>query len=169
VDDQVQAADVEVEELPVPAHPVDQEPLEGAERRVEGLERAERRQVDRRDRVAGQPALEVEGQRFHLGQLGHGRSVGTRTDTGDTHHGRGHTGAVDRPLPELGEIFSDARGENRALRVSWHTDRDLVVLSMWRDNVCAASFRLTVEEVPQLVELLRAGLSHAYGAVTRPA
>jgi hypothetical protein len=69
-----------------------------------------------------------------------------------------------RTLPELGEIFLDARGENRALRVSWHTDRDLVVLSLWRDNVCAGSFRLTVEEVPPLIALLRAGLDRAYDA-----
>jgi hypothetical protein len=69
-----------------------------------------------------------------------------------------------RPLPDLGEIFLDPRGENRALRVSWHTDRDLVVLSLWRDNVCAGSFRLSVDEVPQLIALLRSGLDRAYDA-----
>ena len=67
-----------------------------------------------------------------------------------------------RPLPELGSIFLDARGSERALRVSWHSEADLVVLSLWRDNVCAASFRLGIEEVPELVELLRVGLDRAY-------
>jgi hypothetical protein len=67
-----------------------------------------------------------------------------------------------RPLPETGSIFLDARGGDRALRVSWHDDSGLVVLSLWRENVCAGSFRLTVEEVPDLVELLRAGLARAY-------
>jgi hypothetical protein len=78
----------------------------------------------------------------------------------------GHTGwmSAARPLPELGEIFLDARGEERALRVSWHTDRDLVVLSLWRENLCAGSFRLSVEEVPQLIALLRSGLDRAYDA-----
>ena len=67
-----------------------------------------------------------------------------------------------RPLPELGSIFLDARGNDRALRVSWHSEADLVVLSLWRDNVCAASFRLAVDEVPELIEMLRVGLDRAY-------
>jgi hypothetical protein len=66
-----------------------------------------------------------------------------------------------RPLPALGSIYLDARGSDRALRVSWHSEADLVVLSVWRDNVCAASFRLSIEEVPGLVEMLRAGLDRA--------
>ena len=67
-----------------------------------------------------------------------------------------------RPLPELGSIFLDARGGDRALRVSWHSEADLVVLSIWRDNVCTASFRLSIDEVPELIEMLRVGLGRAY-------
>ena len=67
-----------------------------------------------------------------------------------------------RPLPELGSIFLDARGSERALRVSWHSEADIVVLSLWRDNVCAASFRLSIEEVPELIDMLRVGLDRAY-------
>jgi hypothetical protein len=67
-----------------------------------------------------------------------------------------------RPLPTVGSIFLDARGDDRALRVSWHSEADLVVLSLWRDNVCTATFRLAVDEVADLVELLRAGLDRAY-------
>jgi hypothetical protein len=67
-----------------------------------------------------------------------------------------------RPLPELGSIYLDARSDERALRVSWHTDDGLVVLSLWRENVCAASFRLSIDEVPALIELLRAGLVRSY-------
>ena len=33
--------------------------------------------------------------------------------------------ATARPLPATGEIFLDARGAERALRVSWHYDADL--------------------------------------------
>ncbi len=71
-----------------------------------------------------------------------------------------------RPLPAVGSIFLDARGADRALRVSWHYDDDLVVLSLWRENVCTGSFRLTVDEVPELIALLRAGLDTSY-AVAR--
>lgn len=81
--------------------------------------------------------------------------------------------ALARPLPLTGSIFFDARGDARALRVSWHHDADLVVVSLWRDNVCSGSFRLTVEEVPALIDLLRRGLDAAYAVaasreVTRP-
>ncbi|MEO5854408.1 MAG: hypothetical protein ABIQ15_18020 [Nocardioides sp.] len=68
-------------------------------------------------------------------------------------------------------IFVDARGEGRALRVTWHLEgprehnpdgEGLVVLSLWRDNVCAGSFRLAASEVPALVETLTRGLSAQY-------
>jgi hypothetical protein len=70
-----------------------------------------------------------------------------------------------RPLPEAGSIYLDARGGNRALRVSWHHDAGLVVLSLWRDNVCSGSFRLGLDEVPELIALLRGGLDRAYEGV----
>ena len=66
------------------------------------------------------------------------------------------------PLPATGEVFLDARGAGRALRVSWHAEADLVVLSLWQGGTCAGTFRLPVEEVPDLIETLRAGLAQAY-------
>ena len=63
---------------------------------------------------------------------------------------------------ELGALFLDARGEDRGLKVSWHQEAEVVVLSLWRDNVCAASFRLAVDEVPDLIALLREGLDVAF-------
>jgi hypothetical protein len=73
-----------------------------------------------------------------------------------------------RPLTVTGDVYLDARGGDRALRVSWHHEAGLVVLSLWRDNVCAGSFRLAVDEVPDLIAMLRAGLDTAYDvAMTR--
>ena len=69
-----------------------------------------------------------------------------------------------RPFPTTGSIFLDARGGDRALRASWHEDAGVVVLSLWRDNVCAGSFRLAIDEVPDLIEMLRAGLVRSYDA-----
>jgi hypothetical protein len=66
------------------------------------------------------------------------------------------------PLPSTGEVFLDARGPDRVLRVSWHTEAAVVVLSLWRDASCAGSFRLPIEEVPALVEVLRGGLADSY-------
>lgn len=67
-----------------------------------------------------------------------------------------------RPLPGTGSVHLDARGSDRALRVSWHTEAGVVILSLWRDNVCSGSFRLAAHEVPELIETLRAGLDAAY-------
>lgn len=59
-----------------------------------------------------------------------------------------------RPLPRTGSVLFDARGDERALRVSWHEEADVVVLSLWRDNVCTATFRLAGDQVPDLIDAL---------------
>ena len=66
------------------------------------------------------------------------------------------------PIPSTGEVFLDQRGDGRTLRVSWHPDADLVVLSLWRDGVCSGSFRLPMAEVPDLIDVLRGGLQTAF-------
>ena len=66
--------------------------------------------------------------------------------------------------PRTGSVFLDLRGEDRSLRVTWHHEAQLVVLSLWRDNVCAGTFRLSAEEVPDLIALLRRGLDEEYDA-----
>jgi len=66
--------------------------------------------------------------------------------------------------PRTGSVFLDPRGEDRSLRVTWHQDAQLVVLSLWRDNVCAGTFRLSADEVPDLIALRRQGLDQAYDA-----
>jgi hypothetical protein len=72
--------------------------------------------------------------------------------------------AAVSPVPDGVEYFLDSRGDDRALRVRWHHEADVVVLSMWRDAECVASFRLAVEEVPDLIAALREGLDRAYDA-----
>jgi len=66
------------------------------------------------------------------------------------------------PLPTTGGAFLDARGGSRALRVSWHSEADVVVLSLWRVGTCVGTFRLGVDEVPDLIDALREGLDQAY-------
>ncbi|NUS49865.1 MAG: hypothetical protein HOQ22_02350 [Nocardioidaceae bacterium] len=72
------------------------------------------------------------------------------------------------PLPATGEVFLDARGPERALRVTWHPEADVVVLSLWSGGVCTGTFRLPFDEVPDLVEALRSSLASAFD-VTRAA
>lgn len=73
----------------------------------------------------------------------------------------GAQGAASVALPMRGEVFVDSRGSDRAMRVSWHAEVGLVVLSLWREDRCTATFRLPVAEVPALVHALVEGLAHS--------
>lgn len=74
------------------------------------------------------------------------------------------------PLPSTGEVFLDTRGSGRALRVSFHhvgpdlegDGGDLVVLSLWNGGTCTGTFRLALQDVPDLVDALRDGLARSY-------
>ena len=65
------------------------------------------------------------------------------------------------PLPPRGEWFPDARDGERALRVSWHAEIGVVVLSLWRQDACVATLRLTPAEAARLVGTLADGLAAA--------
>jgi len=54
------------------------------------------------------------------------------------------------------DVFLDERGAG--LRVTWHPERDLVVLSVWQDDGCVGTFRMSVQDVPRLSGLLAAVL-----------
>jgi hypothetical protein len=54
------------------------------------------------------------------------------------------------------DMFLDERGAG--LRVTWHPERDLVVLSVWHDESCVGTFRMPVQDVPRLSGLLAAAL-----------
>jgi len=71
------------------------------------------------------------------------------------------------PLPIRGEVVVDARGGARALRVSWHPEHGLVVLSIWRGDSCAATVQVDSAEVPHLVDVLVRGLAGS-SAPSRP-
>jgi hypothetical protein len=71
---------------------------------------------------------------------------------------------------DRGSWFGDERGIERRLRVSWHADRKLFVLSLWHGDACTATFRLRLGEVPRLVGALLEGLGEAAtGAASRRA
>lgn len=72
-----------------------------------------------------------------------------------------------RRLPRRQEVLVDERGVS--LRLTWHAERDQVVLSIWHDGTCAASFRLPVEEAPQVAGFLMAALGDWTSGVARPA
>jgi hypothetical protein len=61
-----------------------------------------------------------------------------------------------RGLPSRRDVFIDQRGVG--LRVSWHPEQDVVVLSVWHQDRCAGTFRLPIQDVPRLSGLLAATL-----------
>jgi hypothetical protein len=54
-------------------------------------------------------------------------------------------------LPSRGRWAWDARGNNRAVRVSPHAHENVVNLSLWRDDICVGTVRLLPGEVASLV------------------
>lgn len=77
--------------------------------------------------------------------------------------------AAASPGSQTVGAFLDSRDNGRALRVTWHHEPaphgPLVLLSLWRDELCVASFRLPIADVPALVEALRSGLDASYDGV----
>ncbi|MEU4834233.1 hypothetical protein [Streptosporangium sp. NPDC023615] len=65
------------------------------------------------------------------------------------------------PLPSFGEVFFDERGQERVLRVTWH--EGTLVLSLWRGEMCTASFRMPMNDVGRLVDTLDEGFIEAGG------
>ena len=57
-------------------------------------------------------------------------------------------------MPSFGDLFTDLRGDDRTMRVSYHPDRGAVVVSLWSGTVCRGSFRMPVDDVRKLTTLL---------------
>lgn len=72
--------------------------------------------------------------------------------------------ATVTPLPSRGEWFGDSRDGTRALRASWHAEVGCVVLSMWRDDRCVGTTRLTPDEAARLIGSLGGALAAASAA-----
>ena len=58
-------------------------------------------------------------------------------------------------------VFGDARGGGRALRATWHAEARVLVLSIWRDDVCIASHRLAAADLPAFAHLLTETMTDA--------
>ena len=71
----------------------------------------------------------------------------------------GQMTTVVRFPEQRGRWAWDARGDNRAVRVSTHVRERLVNLSVWRDDLCVGTVRLLPEEADALVNALTEGLA----------
>ena len=52
------------------------------------------------------------------------------------------------------------------MRVTWHAEERIFVVSHWRGEVCVAATRVPIDAAPELVNLLVKGLAEA-GAMTK--
>jgi hypothetical protein len=55
------------------------------------------------------------------------------------------------PLPSSGAVFTDPRDPARTLRLSWHKDWAVFVLSLWRNDSCLGSFQLPAGAAAEFV------------------
>ena len=62
-------------------------------------------------------------------------------------------------LPTGRVLFSDEQG--RVLRATWHLDRRLVNLSVWYDDHCTETFRLSLSDAAQFIAFLVEGMTDA--------
>src|ERR1700748_2527505 len=62
------------------------------------------------------------------------------------------------PLPRLGEIFFDVRGNSRSMRLSWYANTGVAVFSIWQGGTCTGTFRLPMDELSRMVNALGQGL-----------
>lgn len=66
----------------------------------------------------------------------------------------------------------DDRVPPRHLQVTHHPEQGVVVLSIWHENVCTATFQLPVADSPAVIDVLVAAFAGAAGwrtAVAAPA
>ncbi|SRR5579871_1072221 len=61
------------------------------------------------------------------------------------------------PLPRLGEVYFDVRGESRSMRLSWYADTGVAVFSIWQGGTCTGTFRLPMADLPRMIETLQHG------------
>ena len=71
-------------------------------------------------------------------------------------------------LPASSEILADSRGAGRWMRVTWHDEADVVVLSLWKHMSCVGTLRLERDQVPGLVDALVTGLASSGARAGKP-
>jgi hypothetical protein len=66
------------------------------------------------------------------------------------------------------EWFTDSRGDVRRMRVRWHPENRLIVLSLWQGGHCTGTFRLPIEDAARMIGLYADSLAGACTAPTEP-
>ena len=74
-----------------------------------------------------------------------------------------HTDGVAEGHWSLGRrvVVEDVRRDDTFMRVTWHAESNVFVVSHWKGDVCVAATRIPPEAAPDLVNLLVKGLSES--------
>lgn len=59
--------------------------------------------------------------------------------------------------------------DTKHLRVTWHPERQLYVVSTWNSDVCTGAIKVPVQQAPELMRLLVDGMSDAINFPRAPA
>ena len=70
------------------------------------------------------------------------------------------------PLPQHGAVFFDPRDDDRQLRVSYHSEQDVFVISHWRREVCLGTFRLPAADAARFVHVMVTSLAEHSGTTS---
>jgi hypothetical protein len=63
------------------------------------------------------------------------------------------------PLPVHGVVVGDQRDSGRALRVSWHAELGVFVVSIWRDGACVGTVQLPPDDAARVAGTFVEGLA----------
>lgn len=58
-------------------------------------------------------------------------------------------------------LLPDGDLDTKHLRVTWHPERQLFVVSTWNSDVCTGTIKIPVQQAPELMRLLVDGMSDA--------
>ena len=61
-------------------------------------------------------------------------------------------------------IVEDVRRDDTFMRVTWHDESGVFVVSHWRGEVCVAATRVPVDAAPELINLFVRGLAETTGS-----
>jgi hypothetical protein len=65
-------------------------------------------------------------------------------------------------------VVEDMRRDDTYMRVTWHAESRVFVVSHWSRDVCVAATRIPVEAAPDLIQVLVRGLAESSSAADAP-
>jgi hypothetical protein len=78
-----------------------------------------------------------------------------------------HTRLMGERATRRRVLIEDARRDGSYLRVTWHPEGEVFVVSTWREEVCTGAIRVPATSSADMISLLADGLADAVGSPRR--